>query len=82
MVQMETINKLLKKQARRVSKKNQDDLDGESRRKPSNIVRWVNNKQGSVVAASEEVMNGPIGTVFGEPKPTPVSSGKMVEEVA
>lgn len=78
---METINKLLKKQAPKVNKKAAgQDGDGEDARPNATWIRWVNNKNGSKVAASEEIMQGPAGTVFGEPKPMPPR--KMVEEVA
>ncbi|CEJ92346.1 hypothetical protein VHEMI08003 [[Torrubiella] hemipterigena] len=80
-VKMETINKLLKKQARKISKKALDDsLEGSNKPKPT-LIRWVSTKDGSRVAASNEIMEGPAGTVFGEYKPA-ASPSKMVEEVA
>lgn len=82
--QMETINKLLKKQARKISKKALDDsLEGGSGKPQPTLIRWVSTKSGSRVAASNEIMEGPAGTVFGEYKPPPAASpSKMVEEVA
>lgn len=80
--QMETINKLLKKQAPKVSKKAvAAGADGEEEARPeATWIRWVNTKNGSKVAVSEEIYQGPAGVVFGGGKSLP--PGKMVEEVA
>lgn len=79
---METINKLLKKQAPKVSRKAAGAGDGlNDPNKPSPVfVRWVSNKNGSHISIPNEIIEGPAGKVFG-PK-TGLPSGKMVEEVA
>ncbi|KAK1463654.1 hypothetical protein CCUS01_08342 [Colletotrichum cuscutae] len=79
---METINKLLKKQAPKTKGKgaNGEDTPGGGSSKPDvAFVRWVNSKKGSIVAVPEEIIGGPTGKVFGPPG---LKSGKMVEEVA
>ncbi|KAI3320591.1 hypothetical protein HD806DRAFT_224968 [Xylariaceae sp. AK1471] len=67
-VKMETINKLLKKQAPKTKGKAQagmestPDIDAQ---KPSPIfVRWVSNKDGIRVSVPDEMLNGPAGRVF------------------
>ncbi|KAI1821688.1 PAPA-1-like conserved region-domain-containing protein [Xylaria intraflava] len=67
-VKMETINKLLKKQAPKTNRKAQlgmestPDIDTQ---KPSPIfVRWVSNKDGFSVAVPDEMLSGPAGNVF------------------
>lgn len=84
---METINKLLKKQAPKINKKaaaaaaaaaEEGEAGGP---KPSSIiVRWVNNKDGSRVAVPDEMLAGPSGQVFVKSNQMP--RGKMVEEVS
>ncbi|KAK7755817.1 hypothetical protein SLS62_002102 [Diatrype stigma] len=82
-VKMETINKLLKKQAPKINRKSQLALEGspdvESQRANPIFIRWVNNKDGSRVAIPDEMVNGPAGRVF---VPGGLKSGKMVEEVS
>ncbi|EMR63802.1 putative papa-1-like conserved region family protein [Eutypa lata UCREL1] len=82
-VKMETINKLLKKQAPKTTRKAQLALeatpDVDSQRANPIFIRWVNNKDGSRVAVPDEVVSGPIGRVF---VPGGLKSGKMVEEVS
>lgn len=77
---METINKLLKKQApktnRRTALAGDETPDSEQRADPV-FVRWVNTKEGSRLAVPDEMLLGPIGQVFGG-----IGSGKMVEEVS
>ncbi|KAI1815753.1 hypothetical protein GGS20DRAFT_584188 [Poronia punctata] len=67
-VKMETINKLLKKQAPKTKGKGQSGLEGTpdpDSNKPSPVfVRWVSNKNGCCVAVPEEMMSGPAGDVF------------------
>ena len=86
---METINKLLKKQAPKLNRKAAalaaNGEDGDNFQRPSSImVRWTNNKDGSTVAVPREMLAGPTGQVFvkGRTGPPPLSSGKMVEEVS
>lgn len=82
---METINKLLKKQAPKINKKaaaaaaaNEDGLiDGQ--RPNSTYLRWVNNKEGSRVSVPDELLAGPGGHIFGQGDQPP--RPRMVEEV-
>ncbi|OHE96150.1 hypothetical protein CORC01_08527 [Colletotrichum orchidophilum] len=82
-VLMETINKLLKKQAPKTKGKggaNGEDTPGNDSQKPDvAFIRWVNSKKGSIVAVPDEIIGGPTGKVF---VPGSLKSGKMVEEVA
>ncbi|CCF47745.1 hypothetical protein CH063_04267 [Colletotrichum higginsianum] len=81
--EMETINKLLKKQAPKTKGKGGgvgDETPGNESQKPDvAFIRWVNSKKGSVVAVPDEMLGGPAGKVF---VPGGLKSGKMVEEVA
>lgn len=80
---METINKLLKKQAPKTKGKSQLALDAtpddEANRPNPVFVRWINNREGSRVAVPDELVRGPAGRVFVRGG---LSSGKMVEEVS
>ncbi|CAG7563535.1 unnamed protein product [Fusarium equiseti] len=81
-VKMETINKLLKKQAPKINRKAAAGAGAsaeEANRPDPVFVRWVSNKSGVRVAVTEEMLDSPAGQVFGSPKP---SSAKMVQEVA
>ncbi|KAF5628308.1 uncharacterized protein FTJAE_8845 [Fusarium tjaetaba] len=82
-VKMETINKLLKKQAPKVNRKAAAAGAGglEDSNKPDPVfVRWVSNKTGVRVAVTEEMLDSPAGQVF---KPSSkLAPGKMVQEVA
>ncbi|KAH9898660.1 PAPA-1-like conserved region-domain-containing protein [Xylariomycetidae sp. FL2044] len=82
-VKMETINKLLKKQAPKTNKKSQladDEAADDEAMKPSPIfVRWISNKEGSLVAIPDAMLTGPAGRVFVS---SGLKSGKMVEEVS
>ncbi|KAF4918192.1 INO80 complex subunit 2 [Colletotrichum viniferum] len=82
-VKMETINKLLKKQAPKTKGKGQaagnDTPSNEPPKADVAFVRWVNSKKGSIVAVPEEMIGGPAGKVF---VPGGLKPGKMVEEVA
>ncbi|KAL2265361.1 hypothetical protein VTJ83DRAFT_6461 [Remersonia thermophila] len=97
-VKMETINKLLKKQAPKTTRKNallaaaEETPDTEPQRPDPMYVRWVNNRNGSLVAVPEELLGGPAGNVFlppngsgtgtGAVKVGRLGMGKMVEEVS
>ncbi|KAM0287939.1 hypothetical protein ACHAQH_000004 [Verticillium albo-atrum] len=75
--QMETINKLLKKQAPKTNRKAQDNQAGDD--KPNAMfVRWVSTKEGSRIAVPDEMLGGSAGKVFGAPT---LRTGKIVEEV-
>lgn len=80
---METINKLLKKQAPKMNRRAAaagDETPEVDLLKPNPaFVRWVSSKDGSRVAVPEEMLGGPAGKVF---IPSGLRSGKMVEEVA
>ncbi|KAI1499412.1 PAPA-1-like conserved region-domain-containing protein [Biscogniauxia marginata] len=82
-VKMETINKLLKKQAPKTNRKSQLALDGTpdpDSQKPNPVfVRWISNKDGNRVAVPDEWLTGPAGKVF---IPGGLKNGKMVEEVS
>lgn len=91
--QMETINKLLKKQAPRTTRKAamlaaaEEAQDTEPQRPNPMFIRWVNSKEGSRVAVPDELLSSPAGRLFtgGGGKggtAAPFSSGKMVEEVS
>jgi Ino eighty subunit 2 len=84
-VKMETINKLLKKQAPKVNRKAaaaaaaaEAGDDGAQRANPL-FVRWTSNKAGVTVSVPDEMLAGPAGDVF---KKGGLAGGKMVEEVA
>ncbi|KAK6825403.1 hypothetical protein PG990_003261 [Apiospora arundinis] len=82
-VKMETINKLLKKQAPKGKTKAQiasDEQEAVDANKADPIfVRWISNKDGNRIAVPEEMLAGPMGKVF---IPGGLRSGKMVEEVS
>lgn len=67
---METINKLLKKQAPKINKKaaaaaaRADSVDEESQRADPTLIRWVNNRSGSQVSIPQEIIAAPVGQVF------------------
>ncbi|KAL6691937.1 PAPA-1-like conserved region domain-containing protein [Trichoderma pleuroticola] len=80
-VKMETINKLLKKQAPKINRKAAAaDAQEDSQKANPIFIRWVSNKSGNRVAVPEEIIEGPAGAVFGD-KAQP-SLGKPVVEVA
>ncbi|KAI1300798.1 PAPA-1-like conserved region-domain-containing protein [Xylaria venustula] len=67
-VKMETINKLLKKQAPKTKGKSQAGMestpDAEGYKPSPTFVRWVSNKDGNRVAVPVEILGGPAGKVF------------------
>ncbi|KAJ8131995.1 hypothetical protein O1611_g1629 [Lasiodiplodia mahajangana] len=67
-VKMETINKLLKKQAPKTNRKAQAGMESTpdvEAQKPNPIfIRWVSNKDGMCVAVPGEMLDGPAGRVF------------------
>lgn len=84
---METINKLLKKQAPKTNKRRAEmaggngetTADGEPAKPNPVFVRWINNKEGSSVSVTNEYLESPVGGVFqGGVK---AEGRKMVEEV-
>ncbi|KAI1412416.1 hypothetical protein F5Y13DRAFT_200064 [Hypoxylon sp. FL1857] len=82
-VKMETINKLLKKQAPKTNRKAllAGDLtpDVEANKPNPVFVRWISSKDGSRVAVPDEMLSGPAGQVFVQGG---LGRGKMVEEVS
>ncbi|KAL2170906.1 hypothetical protein VTG60DRAFT_4310 [Thermothelomyces hinnuleus] len=85
-VKMETINKLLKKQAPKTNRKTaalmaaEETPETDTQRVDPMLIRWVNNKNGSIVAVPDELLSGPVGKVFVTGRTGP--RGKMVEEVS
>lgn len=78
---METINKLLKKQAPKINRKAAAAEQEQDSQKANPIfIRWVSNKSGNRVAVPEEIIEGPAGALFGDK--TQPSLGKPVVEVA
>jgi Ino eighty subunit 2 len=91
-VKMETINKLLKKQAPKTTRKNaallaagDETPDTEAQRPDPMFIRWVNNRDGSRVAVPDELLSGPTGRVFTggtRGRGRGLAPGRMVEEVS
>lgn len=82
---METINKLLKKQAPKTNARRRDfngggdtTIDGEPVKPNPIFVRWVSNKDGNRIAVPEEWTAGPVGSIF---VGGVAGSGKLIEEV-
>lgn len=89
--QMDTINKLLKKQAPKTNARRSnfnlgaDGLpEGESGKANPLFVRWISNKDGNCIAVPEEWLEGPVGAVFqGSVKQTGSGmGGKLIEEIS
>jgi Ino eighty subunit 2 len=82
---METINKLLKKQAPKTNRRNallagDETPDTDVQRANPLFVRWTSTEGGNRVAVPDEMLSGPAGRVFlGGGR---LSSGKIVEEVS
>ncbi|CZR52885.1 related to IES2 Protein that associates with the INO80 chromatin remodeling complex under low-salt conditions [Phialocephala subalpina] len=88
---METINKLLKKQAPKTNARRRDmnAVAGESTpdseaQKPSPLfVRWISNKDGNRIAVPEEWLEGPAGSMFANSVgPSGGLGRKLIEEVS
>jgi Ino eighty subunit 2 len=88
---METINKLLKKQAPKTNarRNNMNNVGGDSTpdseaQKPNPLfVRWVSNKDGNRIGVPEEWMESPVGAIFqGGVKQAGGMGGKLIEEVS
>nr|6FHS_H Chain H, les2 [Thermochaetoides thermophila DSM 1495] len=89
-IKMETVNKLLKKQAPRTTRRaaqaaaaaeEAEEAAKQPKRPDPMMIRWVNNKMGSVVAVPEELLGTHAGVVFGAGPGKGLPAGKMVEEV-
>jgi hypothetical protein len=86
---METINKLLKKQAPKINRKAAaaaaaaDSQDPNAQKPDPVFIRWVSNKSGSRIAVPDEIIEGPSGVLFGDKsKRSPAVPTKLVTEVA
>lgn len=77
---METINKLLKKQAPKTNARRRDlnglggeiGPDGEPGKPNSSYVRWISNKEGNTICVPSEMVESPVGRLF---------AGRVLEEV-
>ncbi|RFU25736.1 hypothetical protein B7463_g10605, partial [Scytalidium lignicola] len=86
---METINKLLKKQAPKTSSRrkemaNAGDVTPDSELQKSNplFVRWISNKDGNRICVPEEWLDKPVGSLFQNTVPARTGlGGKLIEEV-
>ncbi|KAK3314922.1 PAPA-1-like conserved region-domain-containing protein [Apodospora peruviana] len=83
-VKMETINKLLKKQAPKTNRRNAllagDETPDEMNRADPLFVRWISSKDGNRIAVPDEMLIGPSGRLFGARGTG--SGGKLVQEVS
>jgi Ino eighty subunit 2 len=88
---METINKLLKKQAPKTNARRREMYgiagdatpDSEGQKPNPLFVRWVSNKDGNRIGVPEQWMEGPIGGLFeGGVKQAGGMGGKLIEEVS
>jgi Ino eighty subunit 2 len=88
--QMETINKLLKKQAPKTNARRKDfnsitgeaTPDGEPQKVNPMFVRWVSNKDGNRIGVPEEWLEGPVGDVFKNSVKPSGMGGKLIQEVS
>jgi len=84
---METINKLLKKQAPKTNARRKD-LNGEVTpdteiSKPNPLfVRWVSTKDGNRIGVPEEWLDAPVGGIFQNSVKGRGVGGKLIEEVS
>lgn len=89
---METINKLLKKQAPKTNARRKDlngpvvdaTPEGEPQKPNARFVRWVSNKDGNRIGVPEEWMEGPAGALFqgGVKANGNGMGGKLIQEVS
>jgi Ino eighty subunit 2 len=90
---METINKLLKKQAPKTNARRRDmnNVAGDSTpdsegQKPNPLfVRWVSNKDGNRIGVPEEWLEAPVGSIFTNSIKAANGAGmggKSIEEVS
>jgi Ino eighty subunit 2 len=91
LIQMETINKLLKKQAPKTNARRKDlnavageaTPDGEPQNVNPLFVRWVSNKDGNRIGVPEEWLEAPVGSLFQKSvKPAGGMGGKLIQEVS
>ncbi|KAE8442038.1 hypothetical protein EG329_003895 [Mollisiaceae sp. DMI_Dod_QoI] len=88
---METINKLLKKQAPKTNARRRDmnavpgdsTPDSEAQKASPLFVRWISNKDGNRIGVPEEWLEGPAGNMFvNSVKSSGGMGGKLIEEVS
>jgi len=82
-MQMETINKLLKKQAPKTNRRHAlagDETPESEQRADPLFIRWVNTKDGSRIGVPDDVLIGPAGRIL--MNGGRLASGKMVQEVS
>jgi Ino eighty subunit 2 len=90
MKQMDTINKLLKKQAPKTNARRREinataadsTSDVSAEQKPSPLfIRWISNKDGNRIGVPEEWLEGPVGNMFVDSvKPSGGMGGSLIEE--
>lgn len=86
---METINKLLKKQAPKTNARRgamnavpgEASPDDEGYRANALFVRWVSNKDGNRIGVPDQWLEGPVGSVFTNSVKHDMG-GKLIQEVA
>ena len=85
---METINKLLKKQAPKTQGRRKDaahlagDATPEEEKADPLFVRWISNKDGNRIGVPEEWLEGPVGAFLKDSVTAENAlGGKMVQEV-
>jgi len=89
---METINKLLKKQAPKTNarRNNLNNIagdatpDGEAQKPNALFVRWVSNKDGNRIGVPEDWLESPVGAIVqgGAKQAGGGMGGKLIEEVS
>lgn len=88
MTQMETINKLLKKQAPKTNSRRgafngigvaDTSPDGESQKANPLYVRWVSSRDGNHIGVPDEWLESPVGAIFAGG--AGMKSSKLIEEV-
>jgi Ino eighty subunit 2 len=86
---MDTINKLLKKQAPKTNLRRSnfgavgDASPDEESAKPNPLfVRWVSNKDGNFIGVPDEWLDGPVGAVFQGGVKQKRMGGKLIEEIS
>ncbi|TAQ85662.1 hypothetical protein B7494_g6007 [Chlorociboria aeruginascens] len=88
-ISMETINKLLKKQAPKTNARRRDlnggnenaTEDEDGYRPNAAFIRWVSNKDGNRIGVPGEWLEGPVGSIFQNSVKASGMSGKLIEEV-
>lgn len=90
-MKMETINKLLKKQAPKTNARRRDlnavpgetNSDSETQKANPLFVRWISNKDGNRIGVPKEWLEAPAGNMFvNSVKPSGGMGGRLIEEVS